>query len=1193
MSRATDNSNRANLNSPWLLLNTARRASNASIAIATNALNEIRDNVSRVLDYSSDSESSPPVHIITEREFPFYDYSLLATTETNGTASENTRHYRHINHRRNSLTRFDGSIFDPNEIYQAQLGEMAHSPVDPTAQSPRDEIDNEILRLRNTPGQNNPYFEEARPGRRVTFDTQPTENMLLHELLQEIRELRIQVGSNRNEREERNRVSRNLHDNALDLTYGRTHSDIRNQPGTSLSFLSLKEARNMIPEIDGTSRNRVREFLNACNYAMKNIHPADEQTVLEAIICTKFKGKAMIDFHTRDIVDYEQLKRELETEYLGKRSTAHLQLEFNSLRQKSNESAQEFGRRVDNIAMELYESMEEGQNHTSEQQRAILDNIKTQALHNYQIGLHDDIKLIVRAQRYKTLQEAITGASAEEKVKEPNMRKNAYHGQGKFDARTRHPQNLMCQKCGKMGHHGRDCRTSRYANRFSLPKPEGRPRVNTVDKYCNYCKKAGHVRNDCWSLKNRPEKGSGKNPEIKQKKSSHGNNKNICKKGNKKAIKNSESQSSDDDDSEEANAKKTRIAAEYRVAHFRRAPQNDTGLDLLSLPVQEAEKRVNFLFDTGATVSLLKLKMLKDNTRIYEEKIKLTGITGHSITTIGKTYATILLTNEIIKHPIYIVKDENSMEYDGILGADFIRKNKISCNYGTKEVRIGSTSFKLFPYRRITLKPRCETIVQVIANRNTIGITQAEETSPGIFIGSCLVEPQEFVCPVSILNTTESEAEIQVPQIIIEEVAIDAFPMNCIKAKAVSDPLVSREEKIKDLLRTNHLNSEEKKALINICTEFSDIFHLEGDPLTYTTEIEHEIITKTNSSSVNIRPYRLPEKHKIEVNHQIQEMLNQEIIRPSVSQWNAPLLVVPKKTDASGKPKLRVVIDFRKLNDLTIGDSFPIPNITDILDQLGNAKYFTTLDLASGYHQIPMAERDKYKTAFSTPYGHYEFNRMPFGLKNAPATFQRLMNSVLTGIQGLKCLVYLDDIVVYGPSLEVHNKRLITVLLRLRDSNLKLQPDKCEFLRKEVIYLGHIITENGISPDPSKLEAVKNFPIPKKVKDIQAFVGLAGYYRKFIEDFSKIAKPLTKLTKKGEKFEWTTLQQNAFETLKNKLTSAPVLKYPDFNQEFLVTTDASDYAIGAVLSQGEVGQDRPIAYASRVLSRTIARRAKL
>jgi len=369
-----------------------------------------------------------------------------------------------------------------------------------------------------------------------------------------------------------------------------------------------------------------------------------------------------------------------------------------------------------------------------------------------------------------------------------------------------------------------------------------------------------------------------------------------------------------------------------------------------------------------------------------------------------------------------------------------------------------------------------------------------------------------------------------------------------------------RKEKLRKQLRLEHLNKEEKQAIEEICESFCDIFHLEQDTLTHTLAIAHEIATKVDSAPVNVRPYRLPEKHKEEVSRQITKMLDDGIIRPSMSQWNAPLLVVPKKTDASGKPKLRVVIDFRKLNDLTIGDSFPIPNITDILDQLGNAKYFTTLDLASGYHQIPMAERDKNKTAFSTSHGHYEFNRMPFGLKNAPATFQRLMNSVLTGMQGVKCLVYLDDIVIYGPSLIEHNKRLVTVLNRLRNSNLKLQPDKCEFLRKEVIYLGHIITEKGISPDPSKLEAVKNFPIPKRVKDIQAFIGLSGYYRKFIEDFSKIAKPLTKLTKKGEKFEWSTPQQQAFETLKIKLTSAPVLKYPDFNEEFLVTTDASRFS---------------------------------
>jgi len=222
---------------------------------------------------------------------------------------------------------------------------------------------------------------------------------LIRELLQEIRELRF---SRLLENEYANcdgrcREMLEHSNHPLDLTYGQTHEDVQNQPGSSFGFLTLKEARSMIPEFDGNSRNRMREFINVASHAMKNIHPADEQTLLEAILCIKFKGKAMVDLHTRDVRSYEQLKHELEVEYLSKRSTAHLQLEFNSLKQKAGENAQDFGCRVDVLAtvLELFKSMEEDQNHTVEQQRAIFENIKLQALHNFQIGLHEDIKLLV------------------------------------------------------------------------------------------------------------------------------------------------------------------------------------------------------------------------------------------------------------------------------------------------------------------------------------------------------------------------------------------------------------------------------------------------------------------------------------------------------------------------------------------------------------------------------------------------------------------------------------------------------------------------------------------------------------------------------------------------------------------------------------------------------------------------------
>lgn len=269
-------------------------------------------------------------------------------------------------------------------------------------------------------------------------------------------------------------------------------------------------------------------------------------------------------------------------------------------------------------------------------------------------------------------------------------------------------------------------------------------------------------------------------------------------------------------------------------------------------------------------------------------------------------------------------------------------------------------------------------------------------------------------------------------------------------------------------------------------------------------------------------------------------MLKQGIIKPSVSLYSSPLWVVPRKLDASGERKWRLVIDYRKLNEVTAGDSYPLPNIQDILYQLGHSVYFTTLDLASGFHQIAMNPKDEEKTAFSTPLRHYQFARMPFGLKNAPSTFQRLMNTVLSGLQGLQCFVYLDDIVIYASSIPEHSVKLKSIFDRLRTNNLKLQPDKCEFMRREVAYLGHAISENGVSPNPDRIKAISTYPVPKSPKQIKQFLGLVGYYRRFIQDFSKFAKPLTLLLKKDVDFQWTETQENAFEHFKQILINLAI-----------------------------------------------------
>ena len=384
--------------------------------------------------------------------------------------------------------------------------------------------------------------------------------------------------------------------------------------------------------------------------------------------------------------------------------------------------------------------------------------------------------------------------------------------------------------------------------------------------------------------------------------------------------------------------------------------------------------------------------------------------------------------------------------------------------------------------------------------------------------------------------------------------------------------------------RIDHLNQEEKFEIKKLVNKYSVIFQQENSPLTFTNKIKHHIRT-IDESPVYTKPYRQPEILKQEINKQVDQMLDQNIIRHSQSPWSSPVWIVPKKLDASGEKKFRTVFDYRLLNQKTIDDKYPIPNINDILDKLGRCQYFTTLDLASGFHQIEMHDDDIEKTAFTVENGHYEFLRMPFGLKNAPSTFQRVMDNVLRGLQNKICLVYVDDIIIFSTSLQEHMENLGQVFNRLKEANLKIQLCKCEFLRREVKFLGHIVTPDGIKPNPDKVSIIKNYPIPKTNKQIKRFLGMIGYYRKFIKSFAQITKPFTKCLKKGAIININDPEYlECFNTCKNLLTNEPILQYPDFTQTFHLTTDASKFAIGAVLSQGPIGNDRPICFASRTLN---------
>lgn len=452
------------------------------------------------------------------------------------------------------------------------------------------------------------------------------------------------------------------------------------------------------------------------------------------------------------------------------------------------------------------------------------------------------------------------------------------------------------------------------------------------------------------------------------------------------------------------------------------------------------------------------------------------------------------------------------------------------------------------------------------------------------FIRSCLTTAHNGYATVEVQNNTSDVQEI----FLYVPIPVSSFDNNDFEIFNISlensPNEFSDKNEIIDLIRTQHMNPEEKYHIEKLCLSFSDIFHRENTPLTFTNQVKHRIKT-TDEIPTHTKSYRYPFIHKPEVEKQINDMLQQGIIRPSESPWSSPIWVVPKKADASGKKKWRVVVDFRKVNLKTIDDRYPLPNITDILDKLGKCQYFSTLDLASGFHQIEMHPDDIQKTAFNVENGHYEYLRMPFGLKNAPATFQRVMDNILKDLINKSCFVYMDDIVIFSTSLQEHIVRLKQVFQKLRESNLKIQLDKSEFLQKEVAFLGHIITTEGIKPNPDKIKAILQFPIPKTTKEIKSFLGLLGYYRKFIPNFAKITKPFTNCLKKNSTINVNDpLYIKTFEDCKSLLTNEPLLQYPDFAKEFTLTTDASNVAIGCVLSQGPIGQDKPIAYASRTLN---------
>lgn len=472
----------------------------------------------------------------------------------------------------------------------------------------------------------------------------------------------------------------------------------------------------------------------------------------------------------------------------------------------------------------------------------------------------------------------------------------------------------------------------------------------------------------------------------------------------------------------------------------------------------------------------------------------------------------------------------------------------------------------------------------------------------GLVVVPTLVGFGKHVFPVQVVNFSPEDIWLQprtrlgvLSEIECVEEATEVH-FNRISADHEEVSVNSKESKASDeelqfmLGRLNIGGSPDEQAkLAVLLAQYADVFAFNDGDLGYTDKVQHEIHLVDDVPVT--QPYRrVPPTQYKEVRDHITQLLKKGVIKESTSADASPIVLV-RKTDNS----LRLCVDYRRLNSKTRHDAFPLPRIDECFDALHGAKFFSTIDLASGYHQVAVHERERHKTAFTTPFGLFEYTRLPFGVCNGPATFQRLMQATMSDLVFQIMLVYLDDILVFSPTFADHLFHLQTVLQRLRETGLKVKVEKCHFLQSSVRFLGHQISAEGIGTDPDKVEAVKQWPVPTTVKELRSFLGFCSYYRRLMQGFSQLAGPLHDVVNACIKENsptrskillnslWTQACQESFEQLKDRLTSAPLLGYADFSLPFIVETDASSLGLGAVLYQLQQGKKCVIAYASRRL----------
>jgi transposase InsO family protein/predicted aspartyl protease len=605
------------------------------------------------------------------------------------------------------------------------------------------------------------------------------------------------------------------------------------------------------------------------------------------------------------------------------------------------------------------------------------------------------------------------------------------------------------------------------------------------------------------------------------------------------------------------------------------------------------------LLDTGCELTVLPVRLV-DRQLIQPTTQRILAANGSDIPVLGKIRVMAKVGNSEI--PVEGLVSERIME--PMIGIEWLEENEATWIFKDGAIQIHGQTLRLAARRRgsvwvrrvivtedVTVPARCEYNVPTGVQYRDLNAAQCavqsqwatkrQELRPGFFVSGTVVPDQTDAVVVRVANLTDDTvelkkdsflAELEPVQVATTEEAVPtATPAHIQEMLSKLDPSVPESTVI---------------ALEQLLNKYPQAFSVNELDLGWTDKVKHTIDTGKNPPArQGLR--KVPMAQRSIIDKHIDEQLKQGIIEPAQSAFAANLVIV-KKHDGT----TRCCVDYRGLNLITKRDAYPLPRMDQCLDALGGDNYwFSVCDMRSGYYQVAMAEGDRDKTAFISHRGLHRYKVMPMGLVNAPSTFQRLMDLVMSGLLFEICLVYLDDIVIFSRTLDEHLQRLETILQRLVAAGLKLKPSKCRLLQKKVVFLGHVISSEGIATDPAKTEEIARWPVPACARDVRGFLGLCGYYRRFIDHYAEKAAPLTSLLKKNIKFRWTEECQVAFEKLKDALMSPPVLAMPreppdepnGMEGVYILDTDASDLSVGCVLSQMQDGQEKVIAYAARVL----------